>query len=241
MDTLTHLRAVTGAFEAELATADPTAPLAVPRWTVTGLAGHLGAVHRWAAANTGTTSRAEFADAPPDADPAAYYAESRAALLSALDGLDPATPCWTFDRADRTVRFWLRRQLHESLVHLWDLRSAADPDAPAPPDVPPDVHADGVDELVGLFLPRADRTALRDLPAPLVLCATDVGRSWAFAPDWTPGPAVDGATTVCGPAGELLLFGWARLRRTDERFAGTLAVDGDEAVVDAFTAARVRP
>lgn len=116
MDAMREWAAVTAAFERELADADPAARLPHVDWTVADLAAHLGEVHRWATrcivegVRRPWTSVPELAGSPID-----WYRDSRRQLL---DSLDPYIPCYTFSRSDTSVRFWHRRQLHETLVHL---------------------------------------------------------------------------------------------------------------------------
>lgn len=235
VDHLRLLHDVTGAFEARLASTPHDARLVAARWTVHDLACHLGAVHRWAAANTATTSRTPRTNVPAiDVPLVQWYASSRRVLLDRLDAADPGQRCYTLQRADRTVGFWHRRQLHETLVHLWDLRSATDPAAPPPPEAPPQAHADTIVELFDVFVPRGEPLPL---PGPLTLHATDLDAAWTVAPDWTLTETHgNGAATVRGTAGALALFTWNRLPADDAR----LTVDGAQDVVDTFTRARVR-
>jgi uncharacterized protein (TIGR03083 family) len=239
MEMLPLLRELTAAFAHDVATAPPQArPAALQRWTVTDLAAHLGGVHRWVAEIVRTGKRAGRTNVPVlSVPPAEWYAESRDLLLAALTESVLTQPCWTLIRDWREVSFWHRRQTHETLVHLWDLRSAVDPAAPPPPEVPPAVHADGVDEMFRVFLGRASPEQLRPLPRPLGLRATDTGHSWLLAEDWSVSADAQraGGTEVAAPAGDLLLFAWSRTPAT-----GRLAVTGPEDAVIAFRRARFR-
>jgi uncharacterized protein (TIGR03083 family) len=235
MDALVELERVTGAFEQELRHADPAAKLHAVRWTVEQVAAHLGAVHRWAAANARTGHRNPRVNVPElDVSPADWYAGSRAELLTAFAELDPDALCYTLSRTDKTVRFWHRRQLHESLVHLWDLRSRH-PHAAPPPEVGPEVWSDTTEELFEVFLPRSSAAERGDLGGILRVVATDTGREWVFAPDWSPARAADAAATISGRSDVLALFAWNRL--------GSDAVElhGDPEVVDRFRKSRFRP
>ena len=135
---------------------------------------------------------------------------------------------------DKTVGFWHRRQLHESLIHLWDLRSR-NPGAAPPAEASPLVWTDTVDELFQVFLPRSSPAERLDLGGTLTLLASDTRRSWTFAHDWTPGDPDAATATVTAPADVLALCCWNRL--------GTevVAVDGDAGAVDRFRRSRVRP
>jgi len=87
------------------------------------------------------------------------------------------------DRTDRRAGFWPRRQLHEVVVHLWDVRSVDDPTPDSLADVPGEVTADGVDELLQMAPSRLDSNR-SPLPGPLALHATDTGSRWLLGTDW---------------------------------------------------------
>lgn len=237
MDALAHLTTVTGAFLRDLSQSTPELPLADIRWTVAELGAHLGEVHRWAAGNARTGKRGDRQNVPEiDVPLAEWYETSRGVLLAALDELDPEAECYTLSRSDRTVRFWHRRQLHETLVHLWDLRSAADPAAPPPEEVPAEVHADGVSELFDVFLSRSSDADRGDLGGGIRLVASDTGDQWTFDSQWGREGGHDFAATVTAPAGDLLLWVWNRGRaRTVVEF------EGDADVIRRFERAHVRP
>jgi uncharacterized protein (TIGR03083 family) len=231
--------ALTGVFAETLARAAPDAPLPSSRsWTVTDLAAHLGEVHRWAAEIVRTGRRGRRVNRPDldDDDHIEFYRARRGELLAALTDTDPERACWTLRPTDRHVRFWHRRQTHETLVHLWDLRAAEDP-SDGLSDIDPAVCADGVDELLETFLPRAAPGDLRPLGGPLTLIAGDAGRSWTIDPRWLvrDGGETNAAARVLAPAGTLLLWAWKRPSTVDPDVAG------DEAVVAAFRRSRFVP
>jgi uncharacterized protein (TIGR03083 family) len=232
---LEHLRVVTGAFLRDAGDADAGAACADIRWSVAELVAHLGAVHRWAAANAREAKRHPRTNVPKlDVSLTQWYSSSREVLLGTFDELDPAARAYTLSKTDRTVAFWYRRQLFETLVHLWDLRSAADPAAPPPPEVDAATHADGVSELFDVFLPRT--TAPTPLGGGVELVATDTGDRWSFGNDWQRDGDHELTATVSAPAGELLLWAWNRGRARD-----AVALDGDPAVIERFQRARVTP
>jgi uncharacterized protein (TIGR03083 family) len=216
-----------------LATHDLSAPVPdCPGWTLTDLGGHLGSVHGWArdAVETG----APHDEPSPPADPvllAGWYAEQAAALLDTLVTTPAGTECWTFGPRPRTVDFWVRRQPHETSVHLRDARRAIGLDVA----IEPRLAADGVDEVVTMFFPRQVR--LQRIP-PLVggvrLVATDGDEGpWVLAGDGlTANPTY--AATLTGTAEALLLWLW-------HRDGGTVQVDGDSTAVAAARAATLTP
>ena len=185
-------------------------------WTVADLVEHLTYVHHWAAA----MARSEDLVAEPTAGGLrSRYEAAVADLRDTLAGLDPDSPARTLVD-DGTVSFWHRRQLHETLVHLWDLRTAAGLSV----ELAPSLWADTVDEAITVMHPRQVRLG-RAAPAPvrLLLVAADVDRSWLL-------PDADGtedapAATLSGPAEALALLSWRRTGLDDHR----LRVVGDKA------------
>jgi uncharacterized protein (TIGR03083 family) len=234
---LANLEVVTGAFLADLGATDPSASCADIRWTAAQLAAHLGGVHRWAAGNAREGKRGERANVPEiTVSPIEWYSTSRDVLLETLRELDPDARCYTLSATDKSVRFWHRRQLFESLVHLWDLRSATDPAAAPPAEVAPNVHADGVSELFDVFLPRSSELERTPLGGGIELVATDTGDRWVFGPEWQRNPGLDTVATVRASAGELLLWVW---NRGSARAA--VEFEGDSTVIRRFEKAHVRP
>ena len=238
VDHLAALRSATAEFSRTLAGASLDAsPPTFHSWNVTDLAAHLGEVHRWAAETVETGHRASRDNSPElSVTPSAWYDEGRARLLEVLEQTDPERTCWTHHPGDRIVRYWHRRQLHETLVHLWDLRSVTEP-GDLLGEIDPAICADGVDEVLTVFPRRSSPADRATLTAPVGLHATDAGRSWTVAPDWelTQG-ATPAAADVSGPAGALLLFVW---RRPIDGAA--VRLDGDDTVLTAFHTAHVIP
>ena len=154
--------------------------------------------------------------------------------LDTFDELDPAARAYTLSKVDKTVAFWHRRQLFETLIHLWDLRSAVDAAAPPPPEVTPHVHADGVSELFDVFVPRSG--TLAPLGGGVELVATDTGDRWSFGNDWQRDGGHELTARVSAPAGELLLWGWHRGKARD-----AVVRDGDLAVIERFERAHIAP
>lgn len=218
------------------------------RWTVGDVGAHLAGVHRWCAGAVREGRRPGRSSVPAERDGlAATYRTEAAAMLGVLRATDPAQACWTLDRTDRRAGFWPRRQLHEVVVHLWDVRSVDDPTPDALADVSALVAADGVDELLQMAPTRLGSTRA-PLPTPLALHATDTGTRWLLGTDWLPvepavGDAVGGSAAEAGsqpggparieaPAHALLLHVWGR-----GRFA---TVSGDPATLRAFDRATIR-
>ena len=237
---------------------DPAAPVpSCPGWTVHDLVVHLGAVNWWG----GATVREATPDArtrgmgavtrtapPADAGAAAlvdWYAGLAEEMLSTFAGTAPDAPAWTFSGPGR-ADFWLRRQLHETLVHRWDLENALHAAAATTP-VPEDVAVDTVDEFCTVMHPHMAAhvpplpvtVRLRGVPhAPegtgavgLAAGAEPVGAGALGDLEWVlPGSAVSsGEVEVAGPPETLALLVWGRVRAD----AAGLEVTGDRDGLDA--------
>lgn len=242
MNRLANLETVTGAFLRDLKGADQQMKLADIEWTVQDLAVHLGEVHQWAVANTGADARSpriDTSDVGSSADEVVqWYVQSRDLLLATLHELDPHTSCYTMSSEDKSVGFWHRRMLCESLVHLWDLRSAADPAAPPAAEVTAEVHADAVTELFDVYLPRFAPSLTEPLGGVLAMESTDSDSRWSIGSDWQSETGGSPAALVRGTAGELLLWAW---NRASARSAEHLEFAGDLSLIGRFEKAKIRP
>jgi uncharacterized protein (TIGR03083 family) len=237
LDHLPLLARFQAEFLAAVPGADPDARVpACGDWTVRGLVEHLASIHHWAAGNAYRVEGEPLGDGPFD-DLAPHYASHAATLRRALADLDPEATARVLTHPDPMgpgpVRFWHRRQTHETLVHLHDLlAAAAGAGTPGLVRAEPEVWADTVDEVVTMFQPRqVGLGRMEPLRHPVALVATDV----AGAPVWVlgaPGQRADEVAPdvmVSGPAEGLALTLWGRLTPAE---AG-LTVEGDRADLDA--------
>ncbi len=109
-----------------------------------------------------------------------WIVEGGTSLLATLRGADPDGAMWAWG-ADQHVRFWSRRQLHETLVHRIDLElaGAGEPAAEA------DVAVDAIDEfLVNLSSAATFSPGVRELVGHgghLAFTELDGGRRWVVA------------------------------------------------------------
>lgn len=230
LDHVALLARLQDAFLTDVRDADPQARVpACGGWEVRDLVEHLGQVHHWAAAQARRREETPLGDGPSDLAP--FYAAQAAELRETLAELDPDAPAWTLlgpDDPASTVRFWHRRQVHETLVHLHDLRASA---GTTVDDVPPAVWADTVDELVTVMQPRQVRLGrMAPLARPVALRATDAGASWVLG-------GGDPVATASAPARELALVLWGRLAPVE---AGVL-VDGEPDALAAALSERIVP
>ncbi|MDO8148998.1 maleylpyruvate isomerase N-terminal domain-containing protein [Isoptericola sp. b515] len=236
LDHLDRLAALQEAFLADVPGADPRAHVpACGRWTVAQLVTHVGRIHHWAAGQARRHQETPLGRGPFDLAP--FYAAQAAELRSTLADVPPDTPSWTL-LGTGPVSFWHRRQAHETLVHLHDLRASVlgsgrlvAPERPI--DAGPPVWADAVDEVVRMFAPRQVELGRMTAPgAPVRLTATDLGWSWDLGPE-AHGPAA----VLQAPARELALVLWRRLTPVE---AGA-RIDGDAGLVADLLAARLVP
>ncbi len=202
------------------------------RWRVRSLVVHLARVHHWAAAEAARRREVPLGRGPFVLDD--LYATCAAELRATLDALDPAATASTL-LGPGPVAFWHRRQVHETLVHLWDLRTAAGLPTKGPGTGPSSVPvwADAVDELVTVVQPRQVRLGRTPpLPVRVRVDADDAGRTWALGPDGR-----DADVVVTGPAEALALLLWRRTTPDDAR----LRVTGDADALRTLLTSRLVP
>ncbi len=179
-----------------------------PGWTLTELAGHLGAVHRWAAALIRSGEPGEREPGPVErATLVEWMSDGLTDLLDLLSGLDLSAPAWTFGPEPHLAAFWPRRQAQETAVHLWD----AELSQGRTHVIDPRLAADGVDEVLTVFVPRQIRRGqLEPLPGGVLLVLSDCDDETAVLAG--EGGDVDAPTQVMvrGTAQEILLALWRR-------------------------------
>jgi len=203
-----------------------------PGWQVRDLLGHIGQVHRWAASfvhearTDPPKGDSELADVPSDDELLDWYVAGHAALLGTLRNSRPDVECWTFLPAPSPLKFWLRRQAHETAVH----RADADSAVANAPSFDPKFAVDGIDELLLGFMSRPRGRLVSDPPVSLAVRATDADTDWTIhigpsGREVTRGVA-RGDCIVEAPASDLYLLLWNR------RTADGLKVAGDAKVLD---------
>ncbi|MEN3609222.1 maleylpyruvate isomerase N-terminal domain-containing protein [Plantactinospora sp. ZYX-F-223] len=162
---------------ADLAAAVPSCP----DWTVADLVRHVAVVylHKVECMRTGRIPSSW----PPELsaeEPLALLDRACLALRAEFDSRDPAALAPTWYDPDQTVGFWLRRMAQETVIHRVDAELAtAQPVA----EIPADLAADGIDELLRILLGYGTRRWPEDftdvLPDPAVqVLATAGPASW---------------------------------------------------------------
>lgn len=171
-----------------------------PDWSADDLVWHLTQVqHFWAsivADGLDDPADAPQLDRPRGPDLIATFVATSARLVDALEGADPAAPCWSWYEPDQRVGWVQRRQAHETLIHRVDaeLARAAVGGAGVGP-IDPALAADGIDEMLRIML------------------GVDPLGSWAV---WTPeGPTVRLVAAVEGAPDQTWLVSPGRLTGTD--------------------------
>ena len=210
-----------------LTTADPDAAVpACPDWAVTELVEHLGIIHRWVTEMVGQRSpvrlpRDEMVfDRPAGPDDLGPWLRSGGtALVSVLRAADADDAMWAWG-PEQSVRFWSRRQLHETAMHRIDLAQAS----AAPAELEPGVARDSILELLDFlpnavtFLPEVEQ--LRGHGETIVLRSTDtdgVGTitltpgGFTFAANVDSPAGEDADAALVGPVSELALVVSRRL------------------------------
>jgi len=204
--------------------ADPDllVPACAP-WTVDALVRHVGAMHRWAAVTASLRP-----DAPvPDDEPFERAASSRdypaaaSVLRAAL--ADLTQPCPTLV-GPGTAAWWVRRQVHETLVHRFDLAAARG----VPVTADPAVAADCIAEVVDTMHPRQVRLGRVAAPVVGVLLRTPTG-AWLLGAE----PVAE----VFGPEVAVAMLLWRRAPLEDPR----LTVTGDRAAASALLSGPLTP
>src|SRR3954447_14359104 len=185
-------------FATAIASTDLRSPVpSCPGWSAYDLVVHLGNVHAWAATVLETRCRAaEHGDRPRSARPRAvsrWYIGKAGDLLHVLRATPPDAPCWNFAFGSGLTGFWHRRQLHETTIHQVDLDLAARRRIA----LDPEQSADGVDEVLTVFLHRMhDRGHVARLERPVALVASDTGDVWTLTPRQEAEPSVERGGSV---------------------------------------------
>lgn len=231
LDHLAALAVAQHAFAEALASADPEAPVpSCAPWRVADLALHLGGIHWWAAGMAhGVDLDPREPAGPRDVDTLVrFYVWAAGALRRTLVDLGPDAPALTLV-GPGTAAFWRRRQLHETLVHLWDLGAALGTDLTAVHD---GVWSDTVDEVVTVMAPRQVRLGRMVATTTPVVLRDHAGHVWRLGPEGWPA-----AAEVSGSARALALLLWRRIGPWD----GALTVHGDAEALDRLLAAALTP
>jgi len=161
-------------FADAISDADLDAPVpSCPGWSLRDLAVHLGGVHQWAV-HCVVEGNPVFSPEPVAQERPAltsWYRHHASRLVDVLRATPADAPVWTPDDRHPTALFWRRRQVHETVLHTWDVHDALG----RRPEVDPRLAWDGVLEVRDVIYPRQVRLGrVEPLPGGLRLVATDV-------------------------------------------------------------------
>jgi len=209
-----------------------------PGWTVDDAASHLGTIHRWAEELVRTRSTVRIPRAAPSLDEVSmspeWIRQGGQQLVETLRAADPNDEMWAWG-LDQHVRFWSRRQVHETLVHRMDVEIAGRIE----PTADHGLASDAIDE----FLNNIQKVTNASAESPLygngerlVYRASDSKAVWSITLrvggfDLVPAMG-DYDTLVEGPSVELLLVIVGRRSIHD----ASLDVTGDATLADFWLA-----
>ncbi|HEV2755969.1 MAG TPA: maleylpyruvate isomerase family mycothiol-dependent enzyme [Actinomycetota bacterium] len=208
-----------------------------PAWNVAKLTIHTGQHHRWVA-DAVRKGGEEPVDPPkPGLRGDAlvqWFREGWSDLAGLLDTTADDARSWSWS-GDNRAGFWRRRTTLETLVHRWDAENATGEATP----LDPELAADGVDEILFVFVVQDGDTVYRGVPLQVTVTTTDTRSAWTLDLEdgATPRPArgdgagsPEGSVGVSGTAEDLLLFLWGRrgpesvaFRGADEHVAALLS------------------
>ncbi len=243
MDFRAALLNQTQAFGELIRGADQSTPVPTcPDWNLKQLFRHVGRGNRWAAQivaerrNEPLDPRDVRDGKPPDDPDAAidWLNGGAQQIIMAVDQVGSDARVWTF-LGPRPAGWWIRRRLHEAVVHLADAALALGVDF----DPAPELAADAINEWIELMVVQADRKSPPlERGRTMHLHATDAGLGptgeWSIVNDedglsWTHEHG-KGDVALRGPARDLLL---AIVRRRSHADSG-IEVFGDTAVWDTW-------
>ena len=224
------LRAETAQAATALRASDLAAPArGLGRWKVRDIGAHLGGVHRWAARIVDTRSQdgPSFTKSKLEGSELCDWFDSGTKLLvDVFAANDAGDACPNFNPGSpKTVGWWLRRQVHETTIHRWDIERPFGEPAP----IAAETAIDGIDEFFDVFVRTRGK---QTLATPLVVSVD--GYSWTLVPaakpgriEVTRGTTAAKASMVSGPADQVLLGLWNRVSVAD----ANLTITGDDAAV----------
>lgn len=181
-----------------------------PGWSLDDLAGHLGWVYARVAkiCRERARERVSGPKRPEEVPPVDWLRQTRDELLEVLSEVDPATPVYGFGEM-ANVGFWERRMVIETGIHRWDAEQALGDDQ----GLADLVAVSGLDEFAETWIRFLGEVS------PIVIEATDLGRSWQMGQG-------EATASVRGKASDVLLRLMARPSPVDVPEEWARAVDG---------------
>lgn len=219
MDAQTYLEHLKqdGAAMAVAAERDLDAPVpSCPEWDVAALVAHTGLVHRhkMATVQHGGTEEPQDLEIEPipseDTELVPWFRRGVDGLIATLAAADPEDPAWSW-AGDHRVAFWIRRMAQETTVHRWDAENAVGDAGP----IDAELAADGVDEMLRVFIPR-EEIVYEGTSGSIHLRCTDQPDEWFVSLEADKVPVAergsgDHDAVLEGTAEDLLLLVWRRI------------------------------
>jgi uncharacterized protein (TIGR03083 family) len=222
---------------------------ACPGWDVADLLSHTGWVHRYwryvvrlpegerPGRETSMAAGLPKAGSPqhPDGDLVAWFRDGVDQLLQTLCETPPAKAI-TSGFGTHAPSFYCRRVAQETAIHRWDLQDAL---GGTPAGFDPALAADGIDELLELWVPVTFKyDTFAGAGALIGLSPVDGGDGWtisvgADSTTWRRELDPGAAVTIRGTTSDLYLFVWNRLGPV------RLEVHGDDDLLRRWQAAAV--
>jgi uncharacterized protein (TIGR03083 family) len=215
------LKADFGRLRGVAAGADPGAAVpSCPGWTMADLLRHVGEVYLEKAECIRLGREPD--PWPPEGlagePPLELLDRGYAALTEQFAAHGPEERAFTWYGPDQSVGFWIRRMAQETVIHRVDAELAAGARVATIPD---DLAADGIDEVLVVFVQYGTGNWLEEFPGLIALTGDRAVRVVTPQRSWllnltTKGarvaePGADPArVTVEGPAPEVLLWLWNR-------------------------------
>ncbi|MEV4352727.1 maleylpyruvate isomerase N-terminal domain-containing protein [Actinoplanes sp. NPDC049596] len=208
-----ELEAETARFAAAaLAQPDDRTVPTCPEWTFRDLVTHVGTGHRYAKLIIDTDQMQPYTLIPAPitrADWPSWLTSGARDLIRTVHHRGFHQQVWTFQPKHLIAGFWLRRMVHDLIIHRFD----ATPDGHPHGDLALDLAADGISDLLGTF-EMFDRLA--GTGETLQFTAPDAARTWRVTRTetgltWHDTEAQPGAPTppdasIEAPARKLLLI-----------------------------------
>ena len=200
------------------------------------LAAHVGGLWHWASRQLRQTAPVDRPERPAAGDGALDWVEGGlSALLGVVRETDPQATAWNWTRSEpQTAAFWVRRMTQETAMHRWDAQDAAG----EPDPIVSWLAADGVEEVMTMWLPARRGRSKEDVTGTAHLHATDVGADQPSEWFLQLGPAGamnyqhvhrKGDAALRGSASDILLRLWERRSQVgqfgDETVLATLRAE----------------
>ena len=186
------------------------------------------AVARSRASHPREIDRAALRYSPEKGDLLAWYDEGLEEILDVLRTTPEDATFWTFWPPQRNVAFLRRRMAHETAVHRWDCEAAQGAAQP----IEPRLAADGIDELLTVYLPSWGKS--RGSGETVGFRAADTGDEWLLTihdGELVTGPDPTSAGAILtGNATDLLLALWGR------KPLDAVTIEGDPAPLERLLA-----